>query len=108
MDKYDETVNAIPATAGTPTRSNVAEVGTGGDPAVIAAANVARRGLMVYNDSANNLFLALGAAASSTSYTCKVPGGAYYEMPYGYDGLVTGIWDGSTHTGAARVTELTA
>jgi hypothetical protein len=47
-----------------------------------------------------------GATAATTSYTVKMVGGAYYEVPFGYTGVIDGIWDSAT--GAARMTELTA
>jgi len=73
----------------------------------ILAANSARYGATVYNDDANALYLLLGAGTvSATVYTVLVPSGGYYETPYGFTGILTGLWaaDGA---GSARVTELT-
>jgi len=73
----------------------------------ILAANSARYGATVYNDDANALYLLLGAGTvSATVYTVLVPSGGYYEAPYGFTGILTGLWaaDGA---GSARVTELT-
>ena len=73
----------------------------------ILAANTARYGATVYNDDANGLYLLLGTGTvSATVYTVLVPSGGYYEAPYGFTGILTGLWaaDGS---GSARVTELT-
>jgi hypothetical protein len=90
-------------------------VGTGATTAVaslttlqtILAANTARYGATVYNDDANSLYLLLGAGTVTSSvYTVQIPGGGYYEVPYGFTGILTGLWaaDGA---GSARVTEFT-
>lgn len=73
----------------------------------ILAANTARYGATVYNDDANALYLLLGTGTvSATVYTVLIPSGSYYEVPYGFTGILTGLWaaDGA---GSARVTELT-
>lgn len=72
----------------------------------ILALNTARKGASVSNDDANILYLDLsGGTASATNYTVQVPGnGGYYEVPFGYTGLITGIW-AADGTGSARVTE---
>lgn len=73
----------------------------------ILAANTARYGATVYNDDANVLYLLLGTGAVTSSvYTVQIPSLGYYEVPYGFTGILTGLWaaDGS---GSARVTELT-
>jgi hypothetical protein len=71
----------------------------------LAAANASRRGLYVYNDSTANLYLKLGATASTSSFTVKIPAGGLYELPVPfYRGQVDGIWDAAN--GNARITEL--
>ena len=60
----------------------------------------------IYNDSTATLYVKLGTAASTTSFTIKLEAGGYYELPAPvYDGAVQGIW--SAATGAARLTEVT-
>lgn len=72
----------------------------------LAAANPNRRGLLIYNDSTSVLFVKLGAAASSSSYTVQVAANGYYELPQPiYIGIVDGVW--AAANGNARVTELT-
>jgi hypothetical protein len=72
----------------------------------VLAANAARRGATVFNDSTVLLYLLLAAATSSaTVFTVKLSGGGYYEVPFGYAGIIHGIWESAT--GSARVTELT-
>lgn len=72
----------------------------------LRAANSARLGLMVFNDSTATLFIKFGATASATSFTVKVAPDGYYEFPQPiYVGIVDGIWDAAN--GNARVTETT-
>jgi hypothetical protein len=74
---------------------------------VIRAAQVARRGLIVFNDSTSRLYLKYGAGASPTSFTVRIEPEGYWELPYNaepYTGLVEGIWEAAN--GFARVTEV--
>lgn len=90
-------------TAAGPTRVGGAIAST-----LLAAANPARRGLLIFNENplATTLNVAYGPTASATLYTVTVPGGSLHEIPGPpfYRGIVTGIW--SAATGAAQVTEL--
>lgn len=73
----------------------------------ILAANAARNGATVFNDSASaTLFLGLSATAeSATAYSVKVAPGGYYEVPFGFTGKLAGHW--SAAVGSARITEYT-
>jgi hypothetical protein len=71
----------------------------------VLAANTGRKGAMVYNDSTSILYLKYGATASATSFTVKMFPDDYHEVPFGYTGIIDGIWVAAA--GAARVTELT-
>lgn len=75
--------------------------------ATLKAANTGRKGLTVYNDSSDTLYVLLGAGTVSTTvFTVQMASETYYEVPFGFAGVVTGIWSGTN--GAARVTEITA
>ena len=55
------------------------------------------------------LYVKFGATASATSYSVALAGAgavpySYYEVPFGYVGIIDGIW--ATSTGNARITEL--
>lgn len=73
----------------------------------VLAANPSRRGAMIFNDAATNVYIAMAATASTTAYTYQLQAGVgYYELPAPvYKGLITGI--ASSATGNLRVTELT-
>lgn len=71
----------------------------------ILLANAARKGATITNTDANALYLDLsGGTASSTNFSVSIAANGYYEVPFGYAGLITGAWaaDGS---GSALVTE---
>ena len=78
---------------------------SGSDSSVtILASNGSRKNAQVFNDSTAVLYLLCAdAAASATAYTIKMSAGALYEVPFGYTGIIKGIW--ASATGAARVTE---
>lgn len=72
----------------------------------ILAANVARLGATIFNESGAIAYVKLGATASLTSYTAQIAIGGYYEVPFGYTGAIDGIT--VAVTAVLRVTELTA
>ena len=72
----------------------------------VLAANANRIGCTVYNDSTAILYLLLAVGTSTnTNYTVQVAAGGYYEAPYGYAGIIKGLW--ASATGNARITEIT-
>jgi hypothetical protein len=73
----------------------------------LLAANSSREMATFYNDSASAYcYLKLGATASATSFTYKMPPGGYYELPKPtWAGAIDGIWDAAV--GNMRITELT-
>lgn len=86
---------------GTPASTNVAgSVST----VTLSAADTTRRVCTIYNDSAVKLYVKLGAAASTTSFTVLLNPADYYETPAGYTGIVTAVFSGAS--GFARITEL--
>ncbi len=73
--------------------------------AVLLAANTARKGAVITNESTAILYLAFAATASSTAFTAKLEPDDYYELPYHYTGAVSGIW--TVANGNAVITEFT-
>lgn len=97
-------VNATSAKSDTATLTNVNDTTSS---TTLAANNANRLGLIVENDSSEDLYLKYGSGASSTSRTVKIIAGGYWEMPQPvYTGVVAGAWAADS-SGAARVTELT-
>lgn len=96
-------LRTAPWGAATATLANVA---ASASSVTLQASNTSRLGWMFVNDSTSAVYVKFGSAASTTSYTVKVAAGGYYELPFGYNGIITGIWDSAT--GNARVTEITA
>lgn len=97
-------VKTRPAANTTGTQSNVA---SSGSDVTILASNANRLGAAVYNDSTQILYLLLANATSSTTvYTVQMATLTYYEVPFGYSGVIKGIW--ASANGSARVTEITA
>ncbi len=92
-------IGAAPAT------STVTSVAAAIASTQLLAANAARVGASIYNDSAAEMYLKHGAGASNVSFSVDMLPGSYYEIPYGYTGVIHGIW--ASATGAARVTEFT-
>jgi hypothetical protein len=70
----------------------------------LLAANVNRLGATLYNDSNQNFYVKLGATASATSFTVRLSPQSYYEVPFGYTGIIDGIQ--ASANGNMRITEL--
>lgn len=94
-----------------PQKASTSAVTTVADNAAnvtLLAANTNRLGATITNDSSARLHVKLGATASTTSYTASLAQHDYFEVPFGYTGIIDGIWASDPNDGAARVTELTA
>ncbi|MHC5822658.1 MAG: hypothetical protein ACYT04_44190 [Nostoc sp.] len=72
---------------------------------VILAANSTRKGATIWNDSTATLFIQFGATATTSAFTAKLYPSGYYEVPFKYTGVISGIW--SAANGNALVRELT-
>lgn len=101
-------VTASGTAAGTPTSATatVTSVNDQATNATLLASNANRKGATFHNDSPSILYLKLGASATLTSFTAKLLQDDYFEVPFGYTGIVDGIWSADA-AGAVRVTELT-
>lgn len=90
-----------PSTIGNPT-----SVASSASSVQLLAANSARRGYTLYNESTAILYLLnANANASISNYTLQIVAGGYYEMPFAYSGTVNGIW--ASANGFARIVEHT-
>lgn len=99
------TAGVIQTTASTSSTTSVSSVAASASNVTVLGANASRVGATVFNDSTVTLYLKLGATAATNSYTVQLSARSYYEVPFGYVGIIDGIWDSAT--GNARVTELT-
>lgn len=100
----DVDVTRMPTSA-TATTTTVAD---NASSTTVLASNSSRKGASVTNDSSAALYLLVGSGtASTTNYTVRIAQYGYFEVPYGYTGQLTGIWDSDPGDGAARVTEYT-
>lgn len=71
----------------------------------IIAANANRKAVIIRNDANNDLYLAHGATATTSSAVKLAKGDIYVEDKY--TGIISGIWS-SAGAGSARITEITA
>lgn len=77
----------------------------------LIAANAARKGLIITNDSSARLFVGYGTVdPTTTDYTFVLLSGQTWEMKPDavFTGQLKGIWESDPNDGAARITELTA
>ncbi|MHC5833240.1 MAG: hypothetical protein ACYT04_98950, partial [Nostoc sp.] len=72
---------------------------------VLLAANSTRKGATIWNDSTATLFIEFGATASVSAFIAKLFSSGYYEVPFKYTGVISGIW--SAANGNALIRELT-
>lgn len=95
-----------PARPSTGTHSTVA---ASTSAVTILAANSARKGATIYNRSNRDLAIILATTTPTSSvFDTLVQNNGYYELPFGYTGIVKGIWiNGSSPSNDAQVNELT-
>ncbi|MEH2261037.1 hypothetical protein [Nostoc sp.] len=96
------TATLVESTSGTSTPTTVASSTTSG---IILAANSNRKGATIWNDSTATLYLEFGATATTSAFTAKLSPSGYFEVPFHYTGVISGIW--SAANGNALVRELT-
>jgi hypothetical protein len=112
----DSAGNAITATNTLPVSGTITtktsstgtqySVASSASDVTILISNANRLGAAVFNDSTATLYLLLAAGTSSTTnYSVQLVANALFELPYGYTGIVKGLW--ASATGNARVTEFT-
>lgn len=90
-----------------PAVSTVTNVAVGGVSTLLLAANLARRGATFWNDGGQNVYLKLGLAASTISFTVRLAGFSFFEIQFPvYTGDVTAIRPAGP-ANAVLVTELT-
>lgn len=87
------------------TVTRVSATATAGGVTLLAA-NANRIDSCIDNESTALLYvLCETGTVSATHYTARVQAGDYYEIPYGYQGIIKGLW--AAANGAAAVTEFT-
>lgn len=73
----------------------------------VLVAKSTRRGAIFQNESGQTVLLAFGVGASSTQFSVKIVAGGYYELPFGFAGLITGWTAAASTAPGLLVTELT-
>jgi hypothetical protein len=73
--------------------------------ALIAPANLRRKGLVIYNSLSTDVFIALFPGATNTSYSYRLLPNEQLEIPYNYTGDVYGLT--SSGSGSIQITGLT-
>lgn len=110
-DKADVSGSAITTSTTANTTATLTNVASSASSVTILASNANRKGATIVNESTALLYVKFGSTASATSYVVSLVGSSaapysYYEVPFGYSGIITGIW--ASANGNARVTEVTA
>ena len=89
------------------TNGNLNSIPASAVPVTLLAANANRHGFSIYNSSTTDILYVkaseVATPVSSSFFTVALYPESYYEDPYNYVGLVTGVWSGAT--GAALVDE---
>lgn len=102
----DQAAIPVDIEGGDSTASTVTVVARSAVSVTLLASNSTRRGSIIFNDSTANLFVKLGAVASTASFTTRLGSQDTYEVPFNYVGIIDGIW-ASAGAGDAKITELT-
>jgi hypothetical protein len=107
----DPTIAANVATVSPNGNLNVAPnstTGTHTNPTItsssstIVATSTSTVGVAIYNSSTVIVFLGIGFTPTSSSYTIPIEPNVYFEVPYGFSGIINAITAGAS--GAIQVT----
>lgn len=91
------------------TTSSVTQVTPSTTVTTVLAVNAARTFAHLSNGSAKQMYVKLGTAASTTSYTDIVLAGSVFDVPDNYTGVITAVWaSGVAATPVLQCTELSA
>lgn len=107
----DEEILPVDPTANPGTYPNApTNVASANADTALLAANAARRGVIISNDSTAKLYVLFdqsgAGAASAANFTYVIPAGATFEMPVPiFRGRIRGFW--SAANGSAGVTDVT-
>jgi hypothetical protein len=103
----DVDIASLPSVvAATYSTSSITSVVSAAVSTSILASNANRRMAIMTNDTDKNVYVKLGATASTTSFSYKLTPGQTLELPIPmYTGVIDAIWDASP-TGSMRVTEI--
>jgi hypothetical protein len=102
MPLFRSSGSITPQTSSTAAATAVSASTTAG---TVLAANSDRKGATIWNASTATLYLEMGSTVSSSDYAVALAAGDYFEVPYGYTGLVSGVWTAAN--GNAMVREYT-
>lgn len=85
--------------------SSITPISASASNTQLLAANASRLGASIYNGADQTMYVALGNTLTTESYSVKVAVDQYYEVPFGYTGVLYAVWD-SGPEGYAQVTEV--
>jgi sensor c-di-GMP phosphodiesterase-like protein len=92
--------NLFPATSTVTTAS----VNSSATATTLLAANTNRRGATIYNNSTQILYINLAATVNATTnFLVALNPKAYFELPFTYTGVISGIW--AAANGTANIAE---
>lgn len=99
--------NPLPVTLISPATSSISSVTSSASVVTLLALLSTRMMATFFNNTDKSCYIKLGSAASTTSFTCKMAAGSYYEIPGSkvYTGIITGIWD-ATPSGEMLITSV--
>jgi hypothetical protein len=96
--------NQIVAVSSSCSSASVTTVAASVASVQLLASNAARCGALFVNDSAQIAYLKFGTGASNGSYSVRMTSLAYYELPFGYTGVIHASW--ASASGTMQITEL--
>ena len=107
-DRAARLLGVVTANGQAASSSTVTNVAASATNVTLKASNASRKALYIFNAGTNNLFVKLGATATTTtSFTAMIAPNGFWELPdyQIYTGIVDGIWTATGGNGAL-VTEL--
>lgn len=85
------------------TTANATTVAASTTAVPLLTANENRKGATFWNSSTAILRIDFAATATNTAFAVEIGAGDYYELPFNYTGVISGIW--ASATGSCLVRE---
>lgn len=102
--QYDSSGNEVVSSNTSITTASINSKAGSASTQQFLASNTSRKGLIIENNSSEDLYVAYAATASTSAFTKRIKPYEVWEPSKNYTGVISGIW--TNGVGAAVITEL--
>jgi len=105
VTQFDSSGNEVVSSDSSASASANTNVPGSASSVTLLALNSSRKGVLIDNNSSEDLYVTYGATSTTTAYTKRIKPYESWEPVKNYTGVISGIW--GSGVGFARISELT-